>query len=281
MKLALTLSLLLCLSACSGTPTTGPRATVQMRDGSRVSGMVLSSTADELKLAGDDNVTRTIPMSQVRSVVYGEPAASAPSAAAPPAAPRAAAPVATEQRPLATPPTAPTEAPPSAAPAPAASVTPPPAAPPVSTPVAETAPLPRPTLDDVTSDTHVVAAGTELSVQTNETIDGSTAADGQTFDAHLTDSVRDADGKVVIPAGAKAQIVIKSLTQGGKIRGQSDLVLDLAAVSIDGRHRAERDQHDARAHSGDACRSIASHVRDSARRDPNTRDSGRQLHADR
>jgi hypothetical protein len=43
---------------------------------------------------------------------------------------------------------------------------------------------------------------------------------------------------VVIPAGAKAQIVIKSLTQGGKIRGQSDLVLDLAAVSIDGRQYA-------------------------------------------
>jgi hypothetical protein len=95
--------------------------------------------------------------------------------------------------------------------------------------------LPRPTLDDVTTDTHVVPSGTEVSVQTNETIDGSTAADGQTFDANVTDSVRDADGKVVIPAGAKAQIVIKSATQGGKIRGQSDLVLDLAAVSIDGR----------------------------------------------
>jgi hypothetical protein len=50
--------------------------------------------------------------------------------------------------------------------------------------------------------------------------------------------VRDADGRVVIPAGAKAQVVVKSLTQGGKIRGQSDLVLDLAAVSIDGRQYA-------------------------------------------
>src|SRR4029079_8242229 len=105
-----TLSLLLCLSACSGTPTTGPRATVQMRDGSRVSGMVLSSTADELKLAGDDSVTRTIPMSQVRSVVYGEPAAAAPAATASAAVPRAAAPIATEQR-AGAPPPAGTEAP--------------------------------------------------------------------------------------------------------------------------------------------------------------------------
>ena len=84
----------------------------------------------------------------------------------------------------------------------------------------------------------MLASGTELSVQTHETIDGSTAADGQTFDANVTDAVRDADGRVVIPAGAKAQIAIKSLTQGGKIKGQSDLVLDLAAVSIDGRQYA-------------------------------------------
>ena len=223
MKVALTLALLVFLSGCTSTPTTGPRATVQMRDGSRVSGMVLSSTADELKVAGDDNITRTIPMSQVRSVVYGDAASTAPAAAAPApiAPPQTAPPVAA--RPADAPP--PVAAPP---PAPPAALPPPPA------PIAE-APLPRPTLDDVTTDTHVLPAGTELSVQTNETIDGSTAADGQTFDAQLTDSVRDADGKVVIPAGAKAQIVIKSLTQGGKIRGQSDLVLDLAAVSIDGR----------------------------------------------
>ena len=43
MKVISTLALLLLLSACSGTPTTGPRATVQMRDGSRMSGMVLRS----------------------------------------------------------------------------------------------------------------------------------------------------------------------------------------------------------------------------------------------
>lgn len=242
MKVALTLSLLLCLSACTSTPTTGPRATVQMRDGSRVSGMVLSSTADELKLAGDDNVTRTIPMSQVRAVVYGDAAATTPSAAAPPSAPRAATtPASAEPRQAATPPAAapvpeaavPVAPPLAAPPAPVATAAPPPPA-----PVAEVPPLPRPTLDDVTTDTHVVPAGTELMVQTNETIDGSTAADGQTFDAQITESVRDGDGKVVIPAGAKAQIIIKSLTQGGKIRGQSDLVLDLAAVSIDGRQYA-------------------------------------------
>src|SRR4029077_13046374 len=97
---------------------------------------------------------------------------------------------------------------------------------------------PRPTTDDITSETRVLPSGTEVAVQTDETIDGSTAADGQTFAADVTENVRDADGKVVIPAGAKAQIIIKSLTQGGKIQGRSDLVLDLASVSIDGRQYA-------------------------------------------
>jgi len=74
--------------------------------------------------------------------------------------------------------------------------------------------------------------------QLAETIDGSTAADGQVFTADVTEAVKDADGKTVIPAGAKAQIVIKSLTQGGKIKGRDDLVLDLQSVSIDGRQYA-------------------------------------------
>ena len=230
MKLAATCVLLLLLSACNSTPTTGPRATVQMRDGSRVSGMVLSSTSTELKVAGDDGVTRIIPMATVRAVNYGDASDVAASAAAPAAPVRRAPTAAPPPRPAAVPPVSPVPD--------TATVTAAAAAAPVPPPVPDVPPVPRPTLDDVTTDTHVLPSGTEVSVQTNETIDGSTAADGQTFDANVTDSVRDADGKIVIPAGAKAQILIKSLTQGGKIRGQSDLVLDLAAVSIDGRQYA-------------------------------------------
>jgi hypothetical protein len=40
---------------------------------------------------------------------------------------------------------------------------------------------------------------------------------------------------VVIPRGANAQVVIRSASKGGRFRGTSDLVLDLATVSIDGR----------------------------------------------
>jgi len=39
----------------------------------------------------------------------------------------------------------------------------------------------------------------------------------------------------VIPRGARANLVIKSASKGGKFRGQSDLVLDLVSVMIGGK----------------------------------------------
>ena len=79
MKAAATSVLLLLLTACNSTPTTGPRATVQLRDGSSVSGIVVSSTASDVTITSDDTITHAIPMTQVRSIDYGE----APSTAAP------------------------------------------------------------------------------------------------------------------------------------------------------------------------------------------------------
>lgn len=199
MKVASALVLLLFVTACGSTSSSGggQRATVQLRDGSSVTGTLVSSSADEVKITGDDNVTRTLPMAQVRSVDYGDAPATATSGNG-----------------------SGTMASASARPAP------------------RPAARPRPSLDDITSETHVVPSGTQLSVQTEETIDGSTAAEGQTFAASVTEPVKDADGKVVIPGGAKAQVVIRSLTQGGKIRGRDDLILDLASVSVDGRQYA-------------------------------------------
>jgi hypothetical protein len=204
MKIASAIVVLLLASACSSSEA-GPHATVQLKDGTSVSGTVASSSASEIRITGDDNITHAIPMSQVRSVDYGD--AAPPAAAADAPASGGAAP-------------APTMASSAAKPRPARPA------------------LPRPTTDDITTETHMIDAGAEISVQTDETIDGSTASEGQTFAADVTEAVRDAQGKVVIPAGAKAQIVIKSLAKAGKIQGQADLVLDLASVSIDGRQYA-------------------------------------------
>jgi len=87
----------------------------------------------------------------------------------------------------------------------------------------------------ITSRRRELPAGTEISVRNEETIDSGKAVEDQVYPAEVTRDVLDAQGAVVIPHGSNAQIVIRSASKGGKIRGASDLVLDLASVSIDGR----------------------------------------------
>ena len=199
---------MLLVASCNKTTTgSGQHATVQLRDGTSVSGTVLSSSATELQIAGDDKLTRTIPTAQVRSIEYDE-APSEPAAANTPA-PAA-------------------QAPPSqAAPARRAA--------PRELPHRE---HPHPTEAAITTKTYQLAPGTEIAVRTEETIDSSKAAEGQTFPAEVTKDVLDPDGNVVIPSGANAQIVIRSATKGGKIKGSSDLVLDLASVAVNGQQYA-------------------------------------------
>lgn len=190
------------LFSCTKTSGSGPHATIELRDGTSVAGQVISTSPSDVQVAGDDHVTRTIPMSQVRSIEYdgNSPAPGGPSADS--SAPVAGQPPAHESgRPRA---------------------------------------LPHrehyhPTEQAVTTRTHELPAGTQIAVRTEETIDSGKAAEGQTFPAEIVQDALDAEGSVVIPAGANAQIVIRSASKGGRIRGASDLVLDLASVSIDGR----------------------------------------------
>ena len=72
------------LTSCANHGSAGPQATVLMRDGTTVTGTVVASSAKEIQVVGDDKVTHTIPMSQVRSVDYGD-AAAGQQPAAPPA----------------------------------------------------------------------------------------------------------------------------------------------------------------------------------------------------
>jgi hypothetical protein len=103
--------------------------------------------------------------------------------------------------------------------------------------------VPPPTHDDhyhpaaaaVVSKTRVLRIGTELPVRAEETIDSAHAVEGQTYAAEVAADIHDADGAVLIPRGANAQIVILSASKGGKFHGTSDLVLDLKSVSIEGR----------------------------------------------
>jgi hypothetical protein len=201
MKALLPSILVVLLCSCNRTPGGGQHATVELRDGTSVAGTVLSTSSNAVQIAGDDKVTRTIPMSDVRAIEYDEtPAAST---------------------------------------APSASTANTPGAPPASRGARSGELRHRehyhPEEAAITSTTRLLPAGTQISVRNEETIDSSKASEGQTFPAEVTKNVLDSEGNVVIPAGANAQIVIRSASKGGRIRGASDLVLDLATVAIDGR----------------------------------------------
>lgn len=167
-----------------------------MRDGTSVAGTVLASSPAEIQLAGDDHITRTIPMTQVRSVDYGEAPATQAAGGAP---------------------------------------LPPGTLPQYANPDPVHDQHYHPDEHAITTKTNELPVGTAISVRNEETIDSARAVEGQTFAAEVTKEVRDSDGNVVIPRGSNAQIIIKSAAKGGRFRGASDLVLDLNSVAIDGR----------------------------------------------
>lgn len=199
-----------CTKKDAAMPTDGPHARVTLRDGSFLQGKVLESTAAQLTLAGDDGQSHTVSMSQVRGVEYDDPA------------PTAAPVQGSAQQPASTRP-----------------------APPVQRSVAQNnAPSQQeephenhyhPREEAIQTKSFVVPAGSPVSVRVEETIDSRKAAEGQTYAAELTKDVVDADGNVVLPRGANAQVVIRSAAGGGRFSGQSDLILDLETISVDGR----------------------------------------------
>lgn len=196
-----TLGVFLFLASCAKQGS-GQHATIQMRDGSELTGTVTATSPSEITLAGDDKTTRTIPMAQVKSIEYDDAAAAQTSAAQTSA---------------------------------------------TQTPATQTGTTPtrrasdraherhyHPTQAEIHTKTYVVPDGTKVAVRTEDTIDSAKAAEGQTYAAEVADDVLDADGNVVIPRGSNAQIVIRSASKGGKIRGASDLVLDLQSISVEG-----------------------------------------------
>src|SRR4051812_34968062 len=77
------------LTSCSSQSTAdGPHATVFLRDGTQISGIVTASTPSGITLMGDDKVSHTLSMAQVKSVAYDQPQSTnaADASAAPPEA---------------------------------------------------------------------------------------------------------------------------------------------------------------------------------------------------
>jgi hypothetical protein len=73
-----TLGALFFLVSCSTKQGSGQHATILMRDGTTLTGTVTSTSATQIVVAGDDNTTHTVPMTQVKSIEYDD-AGSAPA----------------------------------------------------------------------------------------------------------------------------------------------------------------------------------------------------------
>ncbi|HKD05484.1 MAG TPA: hypothetical protein VKB79_06240 [Bryobacteraceae bacterium] len=82
----------------------------------------------------------------------------------------------------------------------------------------------RPYLPD---DYLTLPAGTPISVRTNESINTQERDESRTYSAQVSQDVIDADGRVAIPRGSDARLIVRQVGH--------DLMLDLQSVSVAGR----------------------------------------------
>ena len=79
----------------------------------------------------------------------------------------------------------------------------------------------------------VISSGTEFAVRSNETIDSKTASVGQHFSALIERDILDSTGRLAIPKGSDAELVIRQ-TEDGSMTNASELVLDVDSVTVAG-----------------------------------------------
>jgi hypothetical protein len=79
----------------------------------------------------------------------------------------------------------------------------------------------------------VLPAGTVLTVRTNSDISAKSTQAGIAFQAVVAQQVR-SNGRAAIPAGATVTGVIVEAKAGGKIKGASDLALQLTSLNLGG-----------------------------------------------
>lgn len=77
----------------------------------------------------------------------------------------------------------------------------------------------------------VVPSGTELDVRTNEVIDSKVAKENQTFSGQIVQDVVGTSGKVIVPKGSPAELVIRKISAGG-MTGSPEMVLDVQAITV-------------------------------------------------
>ena len=202
-------------SSAATEPTTADNATpsdlpaqVDLADGTHYTGTLVSKSGSQMTFRGDNGATRTFDSRDIKSIRFGNSTSDAnvPSSSVAPGAAPAPAPVersqSTRRRHRASDGSTDT----------------------ANDTTSNMAPVQR----DI-----VIPAGTQLQVRTNQAIDSKVAAAGTTFSAEIANDVTDESGRVAIPRGSPAALVIKQ-AGAGKIRS-NNLVLDMQSVSVGGR----------------------------------------------
>jgi len=190
------------------------QATVTLQDGTKIAGAIEKSSDKEITIKGQDSVTHTIPMAQVQGIKYGVEAAAAP----------------VEEK-------APVESKTKLAPAKTVAVKAQPA--PAKSVESKTQAPPKPVQNVV----YEVPAGASIEVRAEETIDSNAATAGEVFAGTVAKDVNDNAGRVAIPKGSKAEIMILSASKGGNFKGASDLELSLKSVIVRGnRYNVEAEE---------------------------------------
>ncbi|MBV8818019.1 MAG: hypothetical protein JO022_06655 [Acidobacteriaceae bacterium] len=203
---------LIAICGCSKQAASGNQpATLTLKDGTTVAGTVTKSDTASITLQTSNGVVTTYPMSQVSAVNYGSP-------------------VTTNAAPGTTPSQQPQAAPP-ASDASTAAGSDSSTAPSTTPPAASSAERQYTPSESFAT----VPAGTTIAVRTDQTIDSRTADIGQNFPGVVARDVRDSNGRVAVPRGAQATLIVRAARAQGKVEGRSELVLDVAAVRIQAR----------------------------------------------
>jgi hypothetical protein len=77
-------------------------------------------------------------------------------------------------------------------------------------------------------------AGTELVVRTVETIDSRNVAADQAFSAIVEQEITNSAGRVIVPKGSSAQLMIRQMSSGGAT-GSPEMALDIQSITVAGR----------------------------------------------
>jgi len=92
--------------------------------------------------------------------------------------------------------------------------------------------------------TEVIPAGTRIPVRMDQSIDVDIPSDGRVFTGSTAEDVTNASGDVLIPRGARAELIVQNL-------GPNEGTVDLESISFDGhRYMVDSEKYDVSRKSG-------------------------------